>query len=183
VKKVVIVLSCVLSVTGARSCPRRLPGAPRTTSGGAERTIVCESRNYRYRYCRIDTRTGQARAADFVVLRVRPGKHLGLRRRGVWVDRGCQAEFRVGRGGGGNTEPSSAPSPWARSSRRHRREQVAHDDPVESWPSALPRYDDQDGYRCGSDRDARRIRHRRRRRRSFSGRWTRTPAARQYRFT
>lgn len=67
-----------------------------------ERTIRCESRNNRYQFCQADT--------DKRVQLVRPlssarrcvqGYSWGYDERGVWVDRGCRAEFLVGRDGMG----------------------------------------------------------------------------------
>lgn len=66
-----------------------------------ERTITCESRNYRYRYCRVDTDNRVSLERQRSSTRCRLGDNWGYDRRGVWVDRGCAAEFRVGRGGSG----------------------------------------------------------------------------------
>lgn len=65
----------------------------------AEETIRCESSNFGYRYCRADTddRVELVRQLSFV--HCRQDRSWGYDRRGVWVDRGCAAEFRVGRSG------------------------------------------------------------------------------------
>ena len=99
-KRVVTAVTCVLTVTWGAVAPMAAPPAPPST-GGADRTINCESHNYRYRYCRVDTdnRVRLERQIS-VASRCRFGDTWGYDSRGVWVDRGCQAEFRVGRDGG-----------------------------------------------------------------------------------
>lgn len=66
-----------------------------------ERTITCESRNFRYRYCRVDTDNRVSLERQRSSTRCRQWDNWGYDGRGVWVDRGCAAEFRVGRGGSG----------------------------------------------------------------------------------
>jgi len=65
----------------------------------ADETIRCESRGFRYNYCRIDTgnRVSLVRTHGFA--NCREGSSWGYDRSGVWVDRGCSGDFRVGRGG------------------------------------------------------------------------------------
>lgn len=61
----------------------------------AQREIRCESRDYRYRYCRVDThyrvRLTRQRSSTWC----RHGYNWGYDRRGIWVDRGCAADFEV----------------------------------------------------------------------------------------
>lgn len=73
-----------------------------------ERTVTCESRNYRYSYCRADTDNRVTLVRQRSSTRCRMWDNWGYDRRGVWVDRGCAAEFRVGRGGGGGKEAAIA---------------------------------------------------------------------------
>jgi hypothetical protein len=61
-----------------------------------ERTITCQSRNFRYTYCRIDTDNRVRLVSQRSDTRCRQYDNWGYDRRGVWVDRGCAAEFRVG---------------------------------------------------------------------------------------
>lgn len=68
----------------------------------ASRTIRCESDKYRYHYCRVDTDNRVELTRQLSSTRCRQGDNWGYDRRGVWVDRGCGAEFRVGRDGGGS---------------------------------------------------------------------------------
>jgi len=136
VKRVVTAVTCVLTLSWGAVAPMAAPPAPAST-GGADRTINCESHNYRYRYCRVDTdnRVRLERQVS-VASRCRFGDTWGYDSRGVWVDRGCQAEFRVGRDGGGSGKTAAVVGGVAAgalivaaiaASKSH------HDDPVESW--------------------------------------------------
>jgi hypothetical protein len=72
--------------------------------------VRCESREHQYRYCRVDT-DGRVRLArtlsDAACV---GGRSWGYDYRGIWVDRGCRAEFAIGRRDedhwGGNTAGS-----------------------------------------------------------------------------
>jgi len=74
----------------------------------ASRTIRCESDRYRYHYCRLDTDSRVELTRQLSSTRCREGDNWGYDRRGVWVDRGCAAEFRVGRGGDGSGAAAAA---------------------------------------------------------------------------
>lgn len=74
----------------------------------ASRTIRCESDRYRYHYCRVDTDNRVELTRQLSSTRCRQGDNWGYDRRGVWVDRGCAAEFRVGRGGDGSGAAAAA---------------------------------------------------------------------------
>ena len=134
-KRVVTAATCLLALTWGAAAPMAAAPAPPST-GGADRTITCESHNYRYRYCRVDTdnRVRLERQVS-VASRCRFGDTWGYDSRGVWVDRGCQAEFRVGRDGGsgktgavvGGVAAGALIVAAIAASRSH------HDDPVESW--------------------------------------------------
>lgn len=63
----------------------------------AEQTLSCTSKNYRYEYCRADTDNRVYLERQRSDTRCREGENWGYDRRGVWVDRGCAADFRVGR--------------------------------------------------------------------------------------
>ena len=73
-----------------------------------ERTIDCESRNFRYNYCRVDTDNRVMLSRQKSHTRCKLWDNWGYDRRGVWVDRGCAAEFRVGHGGGGSGAAAGA---------------------------------------------------------------------------
>lgn len=138
-KRAVTAATCVLTLTWGAIVPQAAPPAPPApaSTGGADRTINCESHNYRYRYCRVDTdnRVRLERQIS-VASRCRFGDTWGYDSRGVWVDRGCQAEFRVGRDGGGSGKTAAVVGGVAAgalivaaiaASKSH------HEDPVESW--------------------------------------------------
>jgi len=63
------------------------------------RHITCNSRDSEYNYCRVHTEdqvilSRQLSSSDCI-----EGQTWGYDRHGVWVDRGCRAEFTVGRSG------------------------------------------------------------------------------------
>lgn len=62
----------------------------------ADETIRCESRGFRYEYCRVDTDNRVELVRSWSFVNCREGRNWGYDRRGVWVDRGCAGEFRVG---------------------------------------------------------------------------------------
>ncbi|HSC29278.1 MAG TPA: DUF3011 domain-containing protein [Vicinamibacterales bacterium] len=67
-----------------------------------ERTIRCESHNFRYRYCSADTDNRVTLVRQRSNTRCKMWVNWGYDKRGVWVDRGCAAEFRVGRDDSGS---------------------------------------------------------------------------------
>lgn len=77
-------------------CASLLPASPVF----AEKTIRCESKHYSYRYCRADTDNRVTLERQRSRARCRQGESWGYDRHGVWVDRGCEADFRVGKGKG-----------------------------------------------------------------------------------
>jgi len=68
-------------------------------ASASERTIRCDSRGLGYNYCRVDTDNHVELIDRHSLFSCREGRSWGYDSRGVWVDRGCSAEFRVGRGG------------------------------------------------------------------------------------
>lgn len=74
--------------------------------GGHDDAVVrCESNDGRQRFCPVDTRGGVRVARQLSRSPCIDGDTWGADRRGIWVDRGCRADFIVGRdgwqGGGG----------------------------------------------------------------------------------
>ena len=63
----------------------------------AEQTIRCDSRGFNYRYCRVDTDSQVELVRQHSLVSCRENRSWGYDARGVWVDRGCSADFRVGR--------------------------------------------------------------------------------------
>ena len=67
---------------------------------GGGQVVRCDSNDNRYRECRMDTRGGVRLVRQISKTRCEEGRNWGRLRDGVWVDRGCRAEFASGRGGG-----------------------------------------------------------------------------------
>jgi len=91
-----------IRMTGARTVAVAVCTALVASSlpAAASETIRCSSSGYRYNYCRVNTDNDvrlerQRSSAD-----CRQGYSWGHDRRGVWVNHGCDADFRVGSGGG-----------------------------------------------------------------------------------
>jgi hypothetical protein len=71
-------------------------------AGAAQRDVRCDSRGLGHNYCRVDTE-GHVELVDrHSLFACREGRSWGYDDRGVWVDKGCSATFRVGRHGHGN---------------------------------------------------------------------------------
>jgi Protein of unknown function (DUF3011) len=68
-------------------------------SGGGYggRTISCESNDMRRHWCNVDTRGGVRLARQKSDSPCVQGRTWGYNRNGIWVDRGCRGEFRIGR--------------------------------------------------------------------------------------
>lgn len=58
--------------------------------------VRCESKDHRYRYCRADVGSGRVTVdRELSDSGCQYGRSWGYDERGVWVDRGCRAEFHV----------------------------------------------------------------------------------------
>jgi hypothetical protein len=67
------------------------------TSGyGYGRSFRCESNDGRTRYCNADTRSGIDLVRQLSRNSCVEGRTWGVTREGVWVSRGCRAEFSIG---------------------------------------------------------------------------------------
>lgn len=64
------------------------------------RSFRCESRDSRTVYCNVDSRGGVRLVRQLSNTPCLEGRTWGESRNGVWVSRGCRAEFRVGDRGG-----------------------------------------------------------------------------------
>ncbi len=69
-------------------------GAP--LAAHAERIVRCESYGMKYRYCPADTDNRVELDRKLSLFECRENSSWGYDRHGIWVDRGCSAEFRVG---------------------------------------------------------------------------------------
>lgn len=66
----------------------------------AAQTLQCRSDGYRYKYCRADTDNEVRLERQRSHTECRQGYSWDYDRHGVWVDHGCDADFRVGKDGG-----------------------------------------------------------------------------------
>jgi hypothetical protein len=65
----------------------------------SQKEVRCDSRGLGHNYCRVDT-GGKVELVDrHSLFSCREGRSWGYDDRGVWVDKGCSATFRVGRQG------------------------------------------------------------------------------------
>jgi hypothetical protein len=78
--------------TGRPGRPGYGPGGP---GGGGGQSITCASDNMRRNYCAADTRRGVQLVRQRSDARCVQGSTWGYDRRGIWVDRGCRADFLV----------------------------------------------------------------------------------------
>ena len=72
---------------------RMRPGGPEVGGG---RTLTCSSNDGNRVFCDADTRGGVALVRQISGSPCREGQTWGWDKRGIWVDRGCRAEFSVG---------------------------------------------------------------------------------------
>ena len=70
-------------------------GRPSGPDAGYGQTIRCESDKNRHRRCNVQVGRGVDLVRQLSQTRCVRGQNWGWDRRGVWVDRGCRAEFRV----------------------------------------------------------------------------------------
>ncbi len=92
----------------------------------AQETLKCKSESYRYRKCPVDTRGGVTLKEQLSRAACRLNETWGYDRDGIWVDRGCQAEFTVGgrRSDSGATTPGNR---WIAACERAIRTEVQKD--------------------------------------------------------
>ena len=75
--------------------------APAGAAGTRATTFTVPPITVRRQVCPTDTRGGVQIVSPVQRLALRFRPHMGLRSRGIWVDRGCRADFRWWGGGGG----------------------------------------------------------------------------------
>jgi hypothetical protein len=73
-----------------------------------EGRLTCASNDGRYRYCRADTQNRVQLVRQISGSRCSQGYSWGFDYRGIWVDRGCRAEFVYGRGNNGGSNTGAA---------------------------------------------------------------------------
>ncbi len=75
-------------------------GGGNSGSGDDGRVFRCESRDNRYQQCASESRSRARLVRQLSNAPCIEGRTWGSNRGGVWVDRGCRAEFSSGRGNG-----------------------------------------------------------------------------------
>ena len=73
-------------------------GLPVRDAEARPRHVTCESIHNRYQFCRVNTRGGVQLHRQLSSAACRKDQTWGYDRDGIWVDRGCRAEFRIGGG-------------------------------------------------------------------------------------
>ncbi|WP_206681846.1 DUF3011 domain-containing protein [Mesorhizobium sp. NZP2298] len=109
-------MSVRMAVTGSMmflACllgnPAKLSLLPDAARAAAPMRLVCSSSNYRYSYCGIDTRGGVQLTNRLSKSRCQFGTSWGYDGGGIWVDKGCSAQFLIsgsGSGSGSGRKPS-----------------------------------------------------------------------------
>jgi Protein of unknown function (DUF3011) len=112
----------------------------------ADQTITCESRNYRHTFCRVDTDRNVTLTRQRSSTRCRLWDNWGYDNRGVWVDRGCAADFHVGKSNTGrNAAIAGAAIAGIAIAAAIAANKDHHDDGVPSWAVGEFRgFDDRD---------------------------------------
>lgn len=72
-------------------------------------SLICESQNNQRQYCAADTRGGVSVLRQMSQAPCTQNQTWGYDGRGIWVDRGCRAEFHLGRAS--NPTPLPGPAP------------------------------------------------------------------------
>jgi len=85
-----------------------VPAAP--PAWAARGTIRCESRNNNRNFCRVDTENNVTLRRQLSSSPCQRNRTWGFDRNGIWVDRGCRADFDFGRdsGSSGNNNNNAA---------------------------------------------------------------------------
>jgi hypothetical protein len=96
---VLIVFAFVPGRSSSTAAVKRLDPVVEPQAG--YQTIYCASDDGKRRYCGADTRGGVQLVRQRSGSPCDRGRTWGYDRNGIWVDRGCRAEFEVSRGGGG----------------------------------------------------------------------------------
>jgi hypothetical protein len=76
-------------------------GGGATVANASQGFLSCSSNGYRYEYCAVDTQGRVVMVREVSTGNLcRQGSGWGYDNGGIWVDRGCRAEFSYGRDGG-----------------------------------------------------------------------------------
>jgi hypothetical protein len=99
-KLIPLIFLSLISCGVALASPAPSPADPGQGYGGGQ-AIRCSSDDGKRHYCNIDTRGGVQMTRQVSGSACIQGQTWGYDRRGVWVDRGCRAEFVSGGRGNG----------------------------------------------------------------------------------
>jgi len=83
-----------------------VPVAP--PAWAARGTIRCESRNYSRNFCRVDTENSVSLRRQLSSAPCQRNRTWGFDNNGIWVDRGCSADFDFGRSNSNNSSSNNA---------------------------------------------------------------------------
>jgi Protein of unknown function (DUF3011) len=83
---------------------------PAPVRPGAGQTLRCSSNSGNLQLCRVNTRGGVRLVKQISGTPCIQDKTWGVSREGIWVDRGCRADFLIGQGGVG-VGPGPGPRP------------------------------------------------------------------------
>jgi len=83
-----------------------VPAAPEAWA--ARGTIRCESRNNNRNFCRVDTENNVSLRWQLSNAPCQRNRTWGFDRNGIWVDRGCRADFDFGRSSGNSGNNNNA---------------------------------------------------------------------------
>lgn len=96
-----LLMTAMFMLCAAYTSPAHATAGPAFQDYGPQgQLITCSSNDGRRHYCGIDTSRGVRLTRQISGSACIQGRTWGYDRRGVWVDRGCRAEFFTGRGGG-----------------------------------------------------------------------------------
>ena len=90
-------------VAGVIACTLCLPNEVRGQNNPGSSAITCSSNNGKRVYCEADTRGGVRLVRQISGSSCQQGSTWGYDSRGIWVDRGCRAEFAIANTGYGNS--------------------------------------------------------------------------------
>lgn len=88
-----LLLAATLSLSSASFVPSSAQ-QPNYFPDGSGQTITCSSDNGKRNYCNADTRCGVRLSRQISGSECAETRTWGIDGRGLWVDRGCRAEFQ-----------------------------------------------------------------------------------------
>src|SRR5258708_22495692 len=129
-----LLLTAIISLSAAYASPQPVlaiaglqPEAAGFQGYGQGQVITCSSDDGRRNYCNVDTRRGVRLNRQISGSPCVENQTWGVDNRGLWVDRGCRAEFVVNGGGGNRNGGGQGPGhTWFSDCGRHHYRQDDH---------------------------------------------------------